>query len=161
MPTPLKYVKDPKAKDPTARARVKIWRLRKAGHIFEGICPVCTEELRQMGIDRARPCNRVTEDDTIAEAKRRQESRARSRAIERKCLGLDLIDEFNLMTGGNVTLIKGGTDYESARLLWKRNAALLHPDRKGGDAVKATRLNELWTTIQKIKGWDQVKGATA
>jgi hypothetical protein len=114
MPTPLKYVKDPKAKDPTARARMKMMRLRKAGHFFEGNCPACAEELRKASVNDPRPhsCFYVNENDTTAEAKRMQESCARSRAIERKCLGPDLLDEFNQMAGGNVTLAAGGTDYD-------------------------------------------------
>lgn len=66
----------------------------------------------------------------------------------RKLRGDDLLDDFAVITGGTVT------DYETTRVLWKRNAIRLHPDRPDGDAAKATRLNELWTMIQKLRGWN-------
>ena len=49
--------------------------------------------------------------------------------------------------------------YEAIRAAWKRNAARLHPDRPDGDAIKAARLNELWTFVQKIRGWNRNGGS--
>ena len=49
-------------------------------------------------------------------------------------------------------------EYETTRAIWKRTAALLHPDRPDGDAVKAARLNELWTIVQKLRGWNRNGG---
>jgi hypothetical protein len=53
----------------------------------------------------------------------------------------------------------GLISYEAIKLAWKAQAALYHPDRKGGDATKAANLNELWARVRKLYGKDGVPGA--
>lgn len=133
MPMPLKHKKSRQkhrkegAKpDPTAKYRVRFWREAKS---------------HDMTVPQYRAY--------LEEQFRRRRARAADYAERRRRLfGFDLLDEFAAITGGTVT------DYESTRVLWKRNAVRLHPDRPDGDAVKAARLNELWTSIQKLRGWN-------
>jgi hypothetical protein len=48
-------------------------------------------------------------------------------------------------------------DLVTVRKAWKRLAAQLHPDRDGGDAIKATRLNELWSLYETSMRAEQLK----
>jgi ParB-like chromosome segregation protein Spo0J len=49
--------------------------------------------------------------------------------------------------------------YDALQLSWKAQAAIYHPDRKGGDSTKASNLNELWARMRKLYGKDGVPGA--
>jgi len=48
-------------------------------------------------------------------------------------------------------------DLVTVQKAWKRLAAQLHPDRDGGDAIKATRLNELWSLYETSMRAEQLK----
>lgn len=47
-----------------------------------------------------------------------------------------------------------GQDFVTVRAAWKRTFAAIHPDR-GGDPAQAVRLNELWTKYQQLRGATQ------
>jgi hypothetical protein len=116
--------------DPTAAARMKKMRLTKAGHVEE-LCPVCSAEFgRQMHCPRF-------DGVTLDAERRKDEAWQRSRAITRKCMGLDLKDEFKKLTGVAVTT------REATRAVWKKHAAAIHPDRNPEKAAEAAHFGEL------------------
>jgi hypothetical protein len=39
--------------------------------------------------------------------------------------------------------------YDDAKLVYRKCAMTLHPDKQGGDASKMVRLNELWARLEK------------
>lgn len=39
--------------------------------------------------------------------------------------------------------------YDAARSAYRRAATDMHPDKQGGDAVKMSKLNDLWSRIEK------------
>lgn len=142
----LQHIADRKAKDPTAKNRMKTYRLRKAGHSVEGICPKCSEEFhRQMD------CGEVSSDVTVSAAQKWEEARRRERAWVRKLYGLDLKDEFKKLTGVTVST------KEATRAAWKKHAAAIHPDW-GGDPAVASAFGELWAKLVAINRWE---GASA
>ena len=139
MPRPRKYIGASVAKKQMA------YRLRKAGHVDEGVCSKCTEEF-----GRRMDCLRFAHLLVSAE-KKREAAAARGRAVTRKVLGYDLLDEFATLTGSKVT------DYETTRAVWRRHAVTLHPDRTGNHEA-AAEFNSLWEKIKKLKGWETTNG---
>ncbi len=135
MSRPRKYIGASVAKKQMA------YRLRKAGHVDEGVCLKCTEEF-----GRRMECLRLAH-LLISAEKKREAAAARRRAVVRKALGYDLIAEFATLTGSKVT------DYQTAKAIWKRHAVTIHPDRTGNHEA-AAEFNSLWEKIKTLKGWE-------
>lgn len=160
MPQPLKHIKDRQAKDPTAAPRMRMYRLRKAGHITDGNpCPKCREEMTRLQypaetIDRicAGGCRDVTGRDTIKERDRRTAQEQayyewRKAEYERQ-QWTDPKLIFERITGVPVTT------KEATRAAWVRHAAKIHPDR-GGDPAAAASFGQLWLRLERLNEWKE------
>lgn len=90
--------------------------------------------------------NRLREKACAAE-----ETAARAACQARRARLYPWLPEFYALIG--IDPAQTNADSVTIRAAWKRNAALLHPDRTDGDAAKAARLNELWGLYQRILGW--------
>lgn len=131
MPQPLKHKKSRQTHrkegvkpDPTAKARVRAWRERRANKAAEA------EYKEKQDQQRARYLNAhpwLPEFFTM--------------------IGIDPMTVRVSLYAWRLL----GADLVTLRKAWKRAATATHPDR-GGDPAKAARLNELWGQYQKLRG---------
>jgi hypothetical protein len=112
----------------TNNARQKKYRLKKAGHVEEGVCPVCAAKYR-----RQVRCEEF-DDVTLRGAARKAELNERDRHYR-------LLDRF--------LRIK---DYEKAKAAYRQTIMEVHPDH-GGDPSLATWIIKAWDDRKKEKGW--------